>query len=86
MGGIGHEIGRKMTTSHETAYIGDDVIELDCKITKTADLEECHGVTRARHETEIEIEEIRIYGFSVKMLPSGLVGKFKEEAAEQLLG
>ncbi len=75
-----------MTTSYETAYIGDDLIELDCMITKTRDTRECHGVTTVHYETNIDIQTIRIDGVEVKSLPSNLVNKLKEKAIEELLG
>jgi len=75
-----------MTTSHETAYLGDDVIELDCEITEHTEIYEVMGFDRHVKETDLEIQTIRIYGFDVKGLPADLVETLKKEAIEQLLG
>lgn len=68
----------------ETIYLGDDIIEVDCIVTQTADIEECHGISKARHETEIEIKAVRVFGHEVCGLSSKLVEKLKEEAGDQL--
>lgn len=64
----------------------DTTIDVEVKVNKTSDLEECHGVTSSMLNTEVEIVSLHIMGFEVDIskLPVDLITEITNRATEQV--